>query len=262
MNKVIFLFFCLSFIQCSSKPQKQIDNNSEYANRVLDNVRMPAADMPTEQTAHLLFIGDSHSYGPFGVAVDEFLRAQNIPNSDQKIRVQTSATCGSSSSSWLNHQHSTSCGYRSCQPSGICQKIANGTTIGLSGLLVQAGPSPWPQMAVIALGTNMLKSNLERTMRDVTTLIQQVRAAGSQCVWVGPPRAKTSFISDEKYQEFISALQRTVVTNSCLYIDSSGKTDAKDTHSDGVHYKAAAAQAWGQLVAEEIYEMFRQRQER
>ena len=255
------LFLLLSLVHCSSKPKATVNNSGEYAEKVLDNVRMPAADMPTEQTANIVYIGDSHSYGGFGLAMDEYLRVQSMPNSDQTIRMQTSATCGSSSGNWLAAQHSTSCGYRTCQPSGACQKVTQGTSLGLSRLLEQAGPLPWPQMTVIALGTNMLRSNIDNVMRDVSALIQKVRAVGSLCVWVGPPQAKTSFISQERYQQFISRLQDTVVSGSCRYIDSSTKTDAKDTHSDGVHYQTAAARAWGTKVAQEVYEILRQSQQ-
>ncbi len=115
-------------------------------------------------------------------------------------------------------------------------------------------------MTVIALGTNMLRSNIENVMRDVARLIQQVRGSGSRCVWVGPPRAKVSFISAERYQQFIANLQRTVNSNSCFYIDSSLKTDAKDTHQDGIHYQSAPARAWGTSVVREVYQLLGQGQ--
>lgn len=252
MQKIFLAALCLFAFTDGFSQQTKMNVSKGFANTELQEIRSPSAEMPSEHTANILYIGDSHSVGYFGAAMNTSLRQLTLPGTGQFIKMKSVATCGSASSSWLNPQHSTSCGFRICNPSGSCQQTAQGTTVGLQQLLTQAGPSPWPQITIIALGTNMLKSNIKRVMADVTTLIQQVRAAGSSCIWVGPPRAKESFVSDQQYNEFIQNLQTTVTLAACQYIDSSQKTNIQDIAGDGIHYKSAGGTAWGQATAEEI----------
>lgn len=222
------------------------ESTKSQLNRILSH-RSEQTEMqtqaPTQETtassiSSALFIGDSHSYGCFGETLQKGLE-------QRAGSVRAVATCGSSASSWLRPNHSTSCGLRSCHNSQ-CSQSTRGQSEGLQSLLSHSRP----QVTVLALGSNMLKSNWSATEADVIALIRQTKAAGSRCIWIGPPQASTRFMSVNQYNLFVSRLQETVTTNGCEFIDSSTRTDRANTEGDsmGLHYGCGSATSWANSI--------------
>ena len=129
----------------------------------------------------ILFVGDSHSYGPFGTVVDQALR-------EQSEKVVSIASCGASASTWLeksNNFKSTNCGY---WKKTDVQKEIRTQSHQLNSLNSEL-TSVRPQVTVIALGTNMLGdvNGFRSELKAVEKLISQVQQSGSRCIWIGPP---------------------------------------------------------------------------
>jgi lysophospholipase L1-like esterase len=198
-------------------------------------------------TAKVLYIGDSHSYGCFGQELDKSLRGLGQS-------VESIATCGSSTQSWLNSAgHSTSCGYRACSTKGVCTSTKNGSSDSLEKILARNKPSSSPDLVIIALGSNMLKADLQKTMKDVVSLISKTKISGSKCIWIGPPQAALSFISKEAYDYFVERLEAVTTANDCRFVDSKNKT-ARENLSDpmGLHYNCNHGTKWASKVITEI----------
>lgn len=211
------------------------------------------------ESADLVFIGDSHSAGCFGQTLDESLRKTINPHTGKPYLVRSAAACGSSASSWLNKKGaSTKCGHRICPPKGACSVAAKGTSPPLEKLLAEAGPAPRPRVTVIALGSNMLKSDFEKTRREAERLIDQALAAGSHCVWIGPPQATAGFMPVAAYDGFVERLKSAVEARGCQFVDSGSKT-SRDSITDraGLHYDCLAGREWARRVFEEIHPRLR-----
>src|SRR5687767_5304926 len=81
------------------------------------------------QNTDVLFIGDSHSQGCFGVEVDRAMRALDFPGAKRRLRVRSMAACSSKVRSWMRDSgYSTHCGFRSCTVSNRCVSPNEGKT--------------------------------------------------------------------------------------------------------------------------------------
>ena len=198
----------------------------------------------------VIYIGDSHSVGCFGERIDRALRLLQDQKSFKPLKIQSVATCGSSAASWLKSEgHSTNCGFRSCDSQNVCRNHAQGHAEPLDRILSQNAPV----LTVVALGTNMLKIPLARGLRDVNAVIDEVLVHGSRCVWIGPPQASVSFISEKNFSDFAQALQREVEKRGCWFIRSDNKT-ARESITDpmGLHYRCKEARVWAESVVREF----------
>jgi hypothetical protein len=201
--------------------------------------------------ADIVYIGDSHSTGCFGSELDKSLRSLIDPVSQNHVRVQSAATCGSSSASWLAPGgNSTLCGFRACGPSsdGDCATRESGKSASIESLIRVTHP----RVAVIELGSNMLKQNLESALQDATKLAQKVKDSGARCIWIGPPQP--TIVSPQVYENFVKHLSDTVSENGCRFIDSNPKTARENLGSNslGLHYDCDHATAWSKKVSAEM----------
>lgn len=197
------------------------------------------------QFQNALFVGDSHSYGEFGKAVDQYLRT--ISN-----KVTSTASCGSSPSTWMRDDgkyKSTNCGY--------WRKNADGKETRVNQHEISLFPQELeklnPDITVFALGTNILASpsNISSELKFVEKMLAANNQAKSKCIWVGPPDLrknpfKTNLASGVKQ------LRTTVEKYNCLYIDSIQLTKYPASSSDGIHYGPNDSRAWGEKVTAEI----------
>jgi hypothetical protein len=210
----------------------------------------------TARAADVLFIGDSHSYGCFGQTLDKSIRQITHPRTNQHLTALSSATCGSSSSSWLQPGgNDTKCGFRFCDANGACRMSKEGHSPSLMSLLAGASTSPQmpPSTVIVELGSNMLKANLDKTMKDVTTIIQNIRAKGSACIWIGPPQPALFFLSKAAYEHFVQTLSAVVSHANCQFVDSNTKTSRQNLNDPmGLHYSCRDATHWAEQVFREI----------
>jgi hypothetical protein len=174
----------------------------------------------------VLFVGDSHSVGYFGLELDALLRAAGAS-------VTTRALCGSAPRDWLEGR-SQSCGWFFRDPQGASDReLATGIPKAAPSL----GPildSQKPDLVVIALGANMTGSAEDSIRSQSWRLAALVTAAGARCVWVGPPRRR-----DETGQAALYEALRGAVYDHCIFVDSRELTRYPATGGDGRHYWGA-----------------------
>jgi len=198
----------------------------------------------------ILFIGDSHSYGPFGSVIDQALRGQSE-------KVVSIASCGASASTWLekaNNFKSTNCGYWKKSDSQKEIRTQSHQLNSLNSELI----SVQPQVTVIALGTNMLGdvNGFRSELKAVEKLISQVQQAGSRCLWIGPPD-----VSKNPFKQNLASLnlelKKFVESKKCTYLDSSQITSYQFTKADGIHYPAKESKSWGEKISQEILQQLK-----
>jgi hypothetical protein len=199
---------------------------------------------------NVLFIGDSHSYSNYGKTVDSYLRKKYE-------KVTTVGSCGSSPSTWMKsptHFLSTTCGYWHKGSNGHESYDKKHQVTSLESQLASAKP----ELTVISLGTNILSSegDIQREMKHVEKMAQDIKAAGSQCIWVGPPKLKKDPFKSN-LASGVKHLKEVLKNNSCEFIDSTELTEYPQAQAgkrgpDGIHYDGAGYQKWGQGAVREL----------
>lgn len=182
----------------------------------------------------ILFIGDSHSVGSFGIQEDALLR--RIPG----FRVATYASCGSSPLDWLTDSM-THCGFFFKDTDNKEQRGWDAKTPLLPDLL----KTHQPRYTVVELGANMYGRPtewLEKTSRDMAMAIVN---SGSKCIWIGPPNAR---IQPEPELGRVFEALRTSVGPYCLLFDSRNHTSYPASGGDGIHFNSLGES--GQKIAE------------
>ena len=190
------------------------------------------------EAASTLLIGDSHSVGAFGRALDAGLR--KIPD----MKVRTAASCGSIIR-WFYTGTPTPCGYLGIDEEGKVTEAKKAPTPLLEDLLSKGRPD----LILVELGANYMVGYPEATLeKDVARLLKDIDATGAKCLWISPPDSR-------KYREerkiLVERLEK-LVTPRCQWFDSLAHTHYPDTGGDGVHYGTQAlipiAKEWAAAV--------------
>lgn len=219
----------------------------------------------------ILVIGDSHTAGPFGGALDEALRA--APGG----RVATYGVCSARPQSFLS-ETDHGCGrrfqdfekkapakwlggrvYRKTRPDGKggTREVEFVKTPALAQLLDDHAPTA----VVVALGSNLPVSG-----PSVRSTLARIHKSGAACVWVGPPdmRNPSSGQVDAVYQ---TLLENGVSPTATLEESRKGfcrLVNSRDLPAlrypaeggDGTHYQGALAPlgaGWGKDAAAAVH---------
>lgn len=178
------------------------------------------------QALNVVLIGDSHSDGTFGEALDQKMRA--VPGTT----LRTEASCGSILRWWYTGQ-TTPCGYLGISESGKTTRLEKGPTPLLRRIIADFVP----ELAVIELGSNYLRGYPDATLTgDLERLFQDLHANQIKCLWIGPPDMRKF---RKELPDFIPKL-RSLVEKDCEWIDSLSLTRYPDQGGDGVHYETDA----------------------
>lgn len=201
---------------------------------LLASLALPAS------AARVLIVGDSHTVGPFGTALDEGLRAAGD-------RTTLYAVCGASSSWWLGPKRAKL---------SICWSIhgEGGKNSPQSGANPELPPTARamlaarPDTVIFALGSNADGSAAETAAAAGRLLA--LLDPGTRCVWVGPPPMpkRLAFI-DAFYRELPKVLTGT--TPPCELIDSRTLIKPADAAAND-HFYGPPAVAWGRAVAAKL----------
>ncbi len=200
---------------------------------LLAGIFTPALAAPSPA---ILFIGDSHSVGSFGMQQDAVLRGV------QGFSVATYAVCGSSPHNWLEGGR-TNCGYFFKDTEGREQRGWEVSNPQLPRLLREHQP----RYTVVELGANMYGRPhdwIEKTAHDMAMAIV---SSGSKCIWIGPPNARIQ--PEPELGHVFDALKKGV-GQYCLLYDSRAVTRYPATGGDGIHYNslgesgARIAESW------------------
>ncbi len=191
--------------------------------------------------ATVLFIGDSHSVGPFGWAFDQHLR-------DAQHQVATYASCGSILKWWSTGQKTT-CGYFSRDLKGNKSQLNSNPTPLLSKLLVDVKPD----IVVMEFGGNYFKTPSDDFVKkDIKTAIKKVKDSGAACFWITNPDTRTYRAEIPR----ISRLVKEAVGDDCPIFESYKVTRYPETGGDGVHYWSAKGKPIAKAWAKKAFEAF------
>ncbi|MGK5087201.1 hypothetical protein WDW86_06550 [Bdellovibrionota bacterium FG-2] len=151
----------------------------------------------------VLFIGDSHSAGPFGAELERLLDAKGM-------LVNRTACVGASTMTYLK-------GGTLCKSGSVTDgKVADYKAPTINALLSQAHPSS----VVVALGANMYDTlgwTSKQRVETVRQLTEAIRVSGAACVWVGPKYGPNATF--EEAGQVLSDIEQGV-TGECQVIDS------------------------------------------
>jgi hypothetical protein len=169
----------------------------------------------------ILFIGDSHSVGPFGWTLDQLLR-------DKGHHVATYASCGSIGKWWFSGQK-TPCGFFSRDLNGNKTQLKQAPTPLISNLLSDIKP----EWVIMEFGGNYVKTpSDEFVIQDIQKLVTTVKSSGAKCLWVTNPDTRTY---RTEIPRLISLIKK-AVSDSCPVFESHLVTRYPETGGDGVHY--------------------------
>jgi hypothetical protein len=172
-------------------------------------------------SATVLFLGDSHSVGPFGQAFDQHLR-------DDGHAVATFASCGSIPKWWMTGQRTT-CGYFSRDLKGHKTQLNQGPTPLLSNLLQEIRP----QIVVMEFGGNYAHMPSDTfVINDIRNFIGKIKASGSKCFYITNPDTR----KNRHHIPRLLALIKEAVGNECPIFESHLVTRYPETGGDGIHY--------------------------
>jgi hypothetical protein len=219
----------------------------------------PAAFLKAARPVKVLVIGDSLSFGPFGEALEGFLRKWNAASD-----VCLFASCGSSPEHWLKttSDFMTPCGYRESTPDRTTKvDFSNGhrprlaRTPKIPEILARFSP----QIVVVQLGTNWMDSlpatagqNGEAHKQIIREFIKELRAQSpppARIAWVMPPESsKYSATVKGEVDRWITECAQELGFQTILSRRMTGKYVPGKTGGDGVHYGDADAEKWAKGV--------------
>jgi hypothetical protein len=200
--------------------------------------------------SNILFIGDSHSVGPFGWELDKHLRTL------EGSTVATYGSCGSIAKWWETNQ-ATTCGYFYKDTNANVKQGTKAPTPSFSYLLEQQKP----EYVIVELGANYANyPNDEFAINDMKKLVQKIINAKAKCFWITKPDSRKGRENIPR----ILKLTKTAVQEHCQVFDSTTVTRYPEVGGDGVHYWFKAgmpiAQEWA-LKAFESFQTFMKEQE-
>jgi hypothetical protein len=218
------------------------------AKAAADQTAAPAAvpaPAPNGATKRLILIGDSHTAGTFGHALDGLLR-KSVP------AVETYGSCGASPSWYVPGNpvsgHTSPCGtwfhrYSAADPSKL-EEVTRASPTPLIGALLKEKPD----VVVVALGTNMIdwsKGGISG-LDSAAALGSAIKGAGARCLWIGPPDGLGSLsraAATASLAKLNSSLASTL-SGTCAYLPSQTTYQASWPDPEKLHYPADAASAW------------------
>lgn len=243
--------------------------------RLLIPALVLALVVPARAADTILVVGDSHTAGAFGGALDDALRA--APGN----RVATYGVCSARPQSYFD-ETDHGCGrrfqdfakkapakwlggrvYRKTRPDGKggTREVEFVKTPALAQLLDDHTPT----VTVVALG-----SNLPASGASVRKTLKLIHDAGSACVWIGPPsmRSPSQKQMDAVYEALAengvtpAATLEEARTTSCRLIDSRTFSGLRypAAGGDGTHYGGALAPIgvqWGKDAAAAVMAAFK-----
>lgn len=214
--------------------------------------------------ADVMYIGDSESLGYFGDNIYRAVSTEHDPRTGKPLSVWTYWTCGSDVTTWL-HGAVSHCGVRACNGSGRCAR--DHAPLDKPGHIPYGPVTRYlkdvhPRVTLVSLGTNILTMRHFRQtgfysiyLDAVGQMADRIEAAGSRCIWIGPPQPALKTQPDEEYQTFMRELGHAAESHGCKFIDSGPLSDrslllARDP--EGTHYRGAGEIAWSEKVWEKL----------
>lgn len=191
----------------------------------------------------ILYVGDSHSVGPFGWALDQKLR-------DDGNAVFTAASCGSIAKWWYTGQQ-TPCGFFKRDLEGVKTEATKAATPLIENLI----QSVRPEVVFIELGGNYLTLPSDKfVIDDIRKIVATVRNSGAQCFWITQPDTRANRAAIPR----IAKLTREAIGNDCVIFESFLVTKYPTTGGDGTHYWFPAAMELAKNWAQAAFNAYKE----
>lgn len=172
--------------------------------------------------ANVLFIGDSHSVGPFGWELDKHLRSYN------DSIVATYASCGSIAKWWYTGQPTT-CGYYQKDMSGV---VNSGTKLA-TPIFNHLMDTQKPDLVVVELGANYANLPSDTyAINDMKQIVNKIKDSKAKCFWITKPDSRNGRENIPR----ILRITTEAAKDYCTIFDSTKVTKYPATGGDGVHY--------------------------
>ncbi|MDH4467554.1 MAG: SGNH/GDSL hydrolase family protein [Bacteriovoracaceae bacterium] len=178
------------------------------------------ATTTTARANNILYIGDSHTVGPFGKELDRLLRFNgHVTN--------TYGAAGSIGNWWLTGK-STHAGYFQKLEDGF-EILKKKSRLPTMDLLLKK----FPDIVVVSLGTNYSNySDPSFIKDDIRKLMAKIINAGAQCYWIGPPDSRLL----RKKIKAINKEIKPIIQDNCYFYDSSKISYYPEKGGDGIHF--------------------------
>lgn len=194
------------------------------------------------QAATVLFVGDSHSVGPFGWSLDQNLR-------DAGHEVATFASCGSIPKWWISGQKTT-CGYFSRDLKGTKVQLNQAPTPLINSLLNNIKPD----VVIMEFGGNYLNMpNDDFVINDIKKIISKIKSSGAACFWITHPDTR----SNRQAIPRVLGLIKKAVGKDCPIFESQLVTKYPTTGGDGTHYWNTLGTPIAKSWAKQAFEAFK-----
>lgn len=200
-------------------------NNSTGSNET--SATAPANAPLITPDSRVLHIGDSHTCGIYGKAMDELMRGTGAA-------INTVGVSGSSPSWWLNGTVGKS-GYFAKDENGNVDQPADWRTPRQTPNLNKLIKDFKPGIIVFSLGANMINSSSESIRNQVRSVCELAKNAGCQIVWIGPPNGRADKKPTEKQNRLYNNL-KAEAEKFGTFVDSRQYTRYPESGGDGVHF--------------------------
>jgi hypothetical protein len=196
--------------------------------------------------SRVLHIGDSHSVGVYGHAIDDLMRQTGAS-------VSTTAVAGSNPT-WFMNGTVGKCGYYSKDENGKVVSPSDWRTPMQTPLLQNMIDTYKPSVLVVSLGANMVGYSESSIRSQIDSICDKAKAAGCKIVWVGPPDSR----SQDKNQvaKLYNVLNSEVGKYDGVVVDSRQYTKYPSSGGDGLHYSGnegtQTAKNWANSVMNAI----------
>ncbi|GEM_PF-3686317 len=216
------------------------------------------------QPNEIVLIGDSHTAGPFGRALERQLEAQGVG-------VARYAVAGSRALQWANSSENR---FSQLNITSSCEgRNAQKSASDVPSALHWRESRPPPAAMVFALGTNdagaLCRGSLGASaFADVRRMLEAV-PRGTPCLWIGPPQFPTGPVArscGERYGAYVDALRETVIAR-CHFLDSrtlrpnANASNCSDgspliaNAGDDLHFSGQRAEAWATCASSGIQQI-------
>ena len=199
----------------------------------------------------LLVIGESH------LSQANYLINPLYENlSAQGAKVHAVGACGASAGDWLKSISVPCSGDRSSGPAVI--KGRDSMTTPIKQLIA----TDKPDVVVIIIGDTMGSYDKPAFPRawawqGVTSLVKEVAATKTTCVWVGPPWGQPGgkYQKNDQRVELVSGFLASNVA-PCIYIDSlKFSKPGQWSTLDGQHFTLSGYKSWSEAITKVIAEL-------
>jgi len=207
----------------------------------------PGAPVITSES-RVLHIGDSHTCGVYGKAMDSLMR-------ETGASVSTYGVSGSSPSWWFNGTVGKS-GYYSKDEQGKVDQPADWRTPRATPSLIDLIKQKKPDVLMVSLGANFATASDAAIRAHVKSIFDVAKQYGTKVVWIGPPDGRASQKPTTTQDRLYKLLNAAVIEFGGTFVDSRPYTEYPATGGDGVHYGGTegtkVANGWAQSVYDTI----------